>query len=114
MSTVIHICILSTRLTVNQRCLTLQFGAAVSATVVLAVGVAVHHLWDADQESSIVPEDHHGQLAPALLHQVLGLQQRQVFRCHAVDLVKEVSFIGYQFKLWVLYRFHNNPFFLII
>lgn len=78
-----------TRLAANQQGLTLQFRAAVSATVILTVGGAVHHLWDADQELAIVPQDHHGQLAPALLHQVLGLQQRQVFRRHAVDLVKE-------------------------
>lgn len=54
---------------------TLQFRAAVSAAVVLTVGGTVHHLWDADQKLAVVPEDHHGQFAPALLHQVLGFQQ---------------------------------------
>lgn len=55
--------------------LTLQFRAAVLAAVVLTVVGAVRHLRDADQELAVVPEDHHGQFAPALLHQVLGLQQ---------------------------------------
>lgn len=55
--------------------LTLQFGAAVPAAVVSAVGCAVLNLWDADQELALVPEDGHGQFAPALLHQVFGLQQ---------------------------------------
>lgn len=68
--------------------LTLQFRAAVPAAVVLTVGGAVHHLWDADQELAVVPQDHHGQFAPALLHQVLGLQQGQVLCRHAIDLVK--------------------------
>lgn len=55
--------------------LTLQFRAAVVARLVLAVGAAVLHLWDADQELAVVSEDRHGQFAPALLHQVLCLQQ---------------------------------------
>lgn len=55
--------------------LTFQFSAAVLTVVVLTVGGTVLHLWDADQELAVVPEDRHGQFAPALLHQVLGLQQ---------------------------------------
>lgn len=68
--------------------LTLQFRAAVLAVVVLAVGGAVLHLWDADQELAVVPEDSHGQFAPALLHQVLGLQQGEILCRHAIDLIE--------------------------
>ena len=59
------------------------------ATVLLAVGGAVHHLGDADQELAAVSEHRHGEPAPALLHQVLGFQQGQVLCGHAVDLEKK-------------------------
>lgn len=55
--------------------LTLQFRAAALVVVILTVGGAVLHLGDADQELAVIPEDCHGQFAPAFLHQVLGLQQ---------------------------------------
>lgn len=74
--------------------LTLQLRAAVPAAVVLTVGGAVHHLRDADQELAVVPEDRHGQFAPALLHQVLGLQQGEILCRHAIDLKGSQSLIG--------------------
>lgn len=67
--------------------LTVKFRATFSAVIVLTVGGAVLHLWDRNQEPAVVPEHRHGQFASALLHQVLGLQQGQVFCCDAVDLV---------------------------
>lgn len=66
--------------------LTLQLWAAALAQLVPAVSGAVVHLRDGDQELAVVSEDRHGQLAPALLHQVLGLQEGKVLRRHAVDL----------------------------
>lgn len=59
--------------------------------VLLAVGGAVRHLWDADQELAVIPEDHHGQLASALFHQVFGLQQGQILCRHPIDLVEGIK-----------------------
>lgn len=56
--------------------LTFQFRATISAALVPRVVGAVVYFWDADQELAVISEDHHGQLSPALLHQVFGLQQR--------------------------------------
>lgn len=82
--------------------LTLQFRAAVSAAVLLAVGVAVRHLWDADQELAVIPEDHHGQLASALFHQVFGLQQGQILRCHPIDLVEGNKSVHSEINCYIL------------
>lgn len=68
---------------------TLEFGAAVLALVILTVGGAVFHLRDADQELAVVPEHRHGQFSSALLHQVLGLQQGQIFCRDAIDLMSK-------------------------
>lgn len=61
--------------------------------VFLAVGGTVLHFWDADQELAVVSQDHHGQLSPGLLHQVLGLQKGQVLCGHPIDLENEVSLL---------------------
>ena len=76
--------------------LTLQLRAAVLAVVVLTVGGAVLHLWDADQELSVVPEHRHGQFAPAFLHQVLCLQQGKILCRHAIDLIKGNKYINFR------------------
>lgn len=73
-----------------EQIVTIELRAAAPPVLVLTVGGAVHHLWDTHKELAIIPEDRHGQFAPALLHQVLRLQQGQILRRHSINLQRKL------------------------